>query len=231
MVSVVRPAILAVMLKRAPAEGVLTFCPRFVFSKKQATEHVTGVDKDVAVGEPHVVVILVRVGDAHDANRTPQQRAGNERGSCRCRCSCAARARRGGTGRQRPAGEDALAVVVVEVGDAHRVLCEGVRARVALHVRILGLGFADRRLGEFQPGGLVLLDLVRAIGLGLALEGQSSLHGRSHRRVDQQFGFLGLAGTSSLGRIALQGPFHRRSHISPGHSPFHNCFHFCDSSD
>jgi hypothetical protein len=40
--SVVRPAILAVMLRRAPGKGVFTFCQRFVFCKKQATENVTG---------------------------------------------------------------------------------------------------------------------------------------------------------------------------------------------
>lgn len=42
--SVVRPAILAVMLKRGPAVGVLTLCQRFVLSKKQATENATGAD-------------------------------------------------------------------------------------------------------------------------------------------------------------------------------------------
>ena len=53
--SVVRPAILAVMLRRAPVEGILTFCQRFVFSKKQATVNATGADVELSYTDVSMV--------------------------------------------------------------------------------------------------------------------------------------------------------------------------------
>ena len=40
----VRPATFAVMVRKAPDGGVLTFCQRLVFSRKQVTENCTGAD-------------------------------------------------------------------------------------------------------------------------------------------------------------------------------------------